>query len=393
MAKRDYYEILGVARNASQDELKKAYRKIAMKYHPDRNPNNKEAEEKFKEAAEAYEVLSDADKRRRYDQFGHDGIRAGQDFHGYSDIHDIFSAFGDIFGGSFGGSIFEEAFGGGRTSRQRSRQPHTGTPGADLKVRLKLTLEEIAEGVEKKIKVKAYKSCEMCGGTGARSTSSRVTCPACNGTGEIRQVSRSIFGQFVNISTCDLCNGDGKIIKDVCPECRGEGRVHGEKTIKVNIPPGVTEGNYIPMRSQGHGGRRGGPAGDIIILIEEEQHPVFVREGDDVILDLLISFPEAALGAEIEIPTLIGRAKLHIEPGTQSGKILRMREKGIAHLNGYGHGDQLVRVNVWTPTRLTPKDKDILKELSQHDSMKPKEGDKSTNSDKSFFEKFKDAFS
>jgi molecular chaperone DnaJ len=392
MAKRDYYEILEVARNASQDELKKSYRKIAMKYHPDRNPNNKEAEDKFKEAAEAYEVLSDTDKRRRYDQFGHDGIRAGQDFHGYTDIQDIFSTFSDIFGGSFGGSIFEDAFGGGRTSRQRSRHTQSGTPGADLKIRLKLTLEEIAEGVEKKIRVKAYKNCELCNGTGARSTSSRITCSSCNGTGEIRQVSRSIFGQFINISTCDHCGGDGKIIKDVCPECRGEGRVHGEKTIKVNIPSGVTEGNYIPLRSQGNTGKRGGPAGDIIVMIEEEPHQVFTRHGDDVILDLLISFPEAALGTEIEIPTLTGKAKLHIEPGTQSGKILRMREKGIAHLNSNGRGDQLVRVNIWTPTKLNQKDKDMIKELSQRESMKPKEGDKSSNSDKSFFDKFRDAF-
>ncbi|MDI6779040.1 MAG: molecular chaperone DnaJ [Bacteroidota bacterium] len=391
MAKRDYYETLGVTKNASQDELKKAYRKIAMKYHPDRNPNNKEAEDKFKEAAEAYEVLSDQDKRRRYDQFGHEGIRAGQDFHGYTDIHDIFSHFSDIFGSSFGGSIFEEAFGGGRSSRQR-RSTQIGTSGADLKVQLKLTLEEIAEGVEKKLKIKAYKTCELCGGNGARSASSRITCPTCSGTGEIRQVSRSVFGQFVNITTCSHCSGEGKIIKDVCPECRGEGRVHGEKTIKVNIPPGVSEGNYIPLRGQGHAGKRGGPAGDIIVMIHEERHPDFVRDGDDVVLDLFISFPEAALGTEIEIPTLTGKAKLHIEPGTQSGKILRMREKGIPHINGYGKGDQLVRINVWIPTKLTQRDRELLKELLQQDSMKPKEADKSANSDKSFFNKMKDAF-
>ncbi|MDI6804181.1 MAG: molecular chaperone DnaJ [Bacteroidota bacterium] len=391
MAKRDYYEILGVSKNASQDDIKKSYRKIAMQYHPDRNPNNKQAEEKFKEAAEAYEVLSDADKRQRYDRFGHEGLRAGQDFHGYTDIHDIFSSFGDIFGSAFGGSIFEDAF-GGRGSRQR-RQQQTGVPGADLKVHLKLTLEEISTGVEKKLKIKAYKTCELCGGSGARSNASRATCPSCNGSGEIRQVSRSVFGQFVNISTCDNCNGEGKIIKDLCPECRGEGRVHGEKTIKINIPAGVSEGNYIPLRNQGNAGKRGGPNGDILVIIEEEAHDIFVRQGNDIILDLLISFPEAALGADIEIPTLTGKAKLHIEQGTQSGKVLRMREKGLPQLNGYGRGDQLIRINVWTPTRLTQKDKEMLKELLSRDTMKPREGDKSANSDKSFFEKFRDAFS
>ncbi len=391
MAKRDYYEILGVSKNASQDDIKKSYRKIAMQYHPDRNPNNKQAEDKFKEAAEAYEVLSDADKRQRYDRFGHEGLRAGQDFHGYTDIHDIFSSFGDIFGSAFGGSIFEDAF-GNRGAKQR-RQQHTGVPGADLKVHLKLTLEEISTGIEKKLKIKAFKTCELCGGSGARSNASRATCPSCHGSGEIRQVSRSVFGQFVNISTCDNCNGEGKIIKDLCPECRGEGRVLGEKTIKINIPVGVSEGNYIPLRHQGNAGKRGGPNGDILVIIEEEPHDIFVRQGNDIILDLLISFPEAALGADIEIPTLTGKAKLHIEQGTQSGKVLRMREKGLPQLNGYLRGDQLVRINVWTPTRLTQKDKEMLKELLSRDTMKPREGDKSANSDKSFFEKFRDAFS
>ncbi len=392
MSKRDYYEILGVGKNSSQDEIKKSYRKVAMKYHPDRNPNNKEAEDKFKEATEAYEVLSDSDKRRRYDQFGHEGMRAGQDFHGFSDIHDIFSAFGDIFGSGFGGSIFEEAF-GGRSSRGRQRQPRTGSPGADLKLRLKLTLEEIAQGVEKKLKVKAYQSCELCGSSGARSASSKTTCPTCNGTGEIRQVSRSVFGQFVNISTCSQCSGEGKIIKDFCHDCRGEGRVQGEKNIKVNIPAGVSDGNYLTLRGQGHAGRRGGPHGDLIVIIEEEQHNVFTRNGDDIILDLLVSFPDAVLGTEVEIPTLSGKAKLVIESGTQSGKLLRMREKGIPHLNSHGKGDQIVRVNIWTPTRITQKDKELLKQLAAHESMKPKEGDKSANAEKSFFERIKESFS
>lgn len=389
MAKRDYYQVLGVDRKATQEEIKKAYRKLALQYHPDRNPGNKGAEEKFKEGAEAYEVLGDQDKRRRYDQFGHEGIR-GTDFRPFTDVNDIFSAFGDIFGGGLGGSIFDDVF--GTQGRQRQRTAGAG-PGSDLKIRLKLTLEEIATGVEKKIKVKKWKPCETCGGTGAKSSRSKITCPVCHGTGEIRQVSRSVFGQFVNISTCHNCNGEGKIIQDPCPACRGDGRVQGESTMKVVIPAGVVEGNYIPMRGEGNVGLRGGHAGDLIVVIEEEPHTVFTRNGDDVVLDLLISFPEAATGAEIEVPTLTGRARLHIDPGTQSGRILRMRDKGIPHLNSYGRGDQLVRVNVWVPTTLDAQERNLLKQLAESDHINPKEGDKSANSDKSFFERMKKAFS
>lgn len=391
MAKRDYYEILGVTRGAATDEIKKAYRKAALKYHPDRNPNNKEAEEKFKEAAEAYEVLSDSDKRHRYDQYGHEGLRAGADFHGYANVNDIFSNFSDIFGSGFGGSIFDEVFSGGRGQPRRSRG--TGSPGSDLKIRLKLSMEEIATGVEKKLKVKRWKTCDTCEGSGAKTGSTRTICPVCNGTGEVRQVSRSVFGQFVNISSCSNCEGEGRIIKDHCPACAGEGRVHGETTMKVSVPAGVSDGNYIPLHGQGNAGQRGGPAGDIIVIIEEEPHAIFTRSGDDVMLDLLVSFPEAALGTDVEIPTLTGRARMKIEAGTQSGKILRMRDKGIPHLNGYGRGDQLVRVNVWIPTRLAKEDKELLKGLSKNENFKPKEGDKSANSDKSFFEKMKDLFS
>ena len=391
MAKRDYYEILGVERNANPDEIKKAYRKAALKYHPDRNPNNKEAEEKFKEAAEAYEILSDDNKRHRYDQYGHEGLRPGADFHGYTNINDIFSNFSDIFGSGFGGSIFEEVFSGGRTQSRRARG--TGAAGSDLKIRLKLSMEEIATGIEKKLKVKRWKSCETCRGTGAKAGSATTTCPVCNGTGEMRQVSRSVFGQFVNISTCSNCGGEGRIIKEHCPTCGGEGRIQGETTIKVSVPAGVSDGNYIPLHGQGNAGQRGGPSGDIIVIIEEESHPIFTRANDDVILDLLISFSQAALGTDVEIPTLTGRARLKIEPGTQSGKILRMRDKGIPHLNGYGRGDQLVRVNVWVPTRLTKDDKELLKALDKNENFNPKEGDKSANSDKSFFERMKGIFS
>ena len=389
MAKQDYYEILGVSRTASQDEIKKAYRKMALQHHPDRNPGNKDAEERFKQAAEAYEVLSDPAKRQRYDQFGHDGMR-GTDFRPFTDVNDIFSTFSDIFGGGFGGSIFDEMFGG--TGRQRQRRG-TQVAGSDLKLRLALSLEEVATGVEKKLRVRKWKTCDTCTGSGARSAGSTTTCPVCNGTGEIRQVSRSVFGQFVNIATCQNCGGEGTVIREPCQTCKGDGRVQGETTIKVTIPAGVSEGNYIPLRGEGNEGRRGGPAGDLIVVIDEQPHKVFVRNGDDVVLDLLVSFPEAALGADVEVPTLTGRAKLKVEPGTQSGHILRMREKGIPHLNSYGRGDQLVRVNVWVPRRLSAQDKALLKQLADSESLRPREGDTSANSDRSFFARVKKAFS
>ena len=388
MPKRDYYEVLGVGRNASPEEIKKAYRKLALQFHPDRNPGNKDAEEKFKEAAEAYEVLGDAQKRQRYDQFGHEGMR-GTDFRPFTDVNDIFSTFGDIFGGGFGGSIFDEMFG----TQTRQRRGSAASAGSDLKIRLKLTLEEISTGVEKKLKIKKWKTCDTCGGTGARSSQGMITCPVCKGTGEIRQVSRSVFGQFVNIATCQNCNGEGKVIKEPCQTCRGDGRVQGETTIKVSIPAGVTDGNYIPLRGEGNVGKRGGPPGDIIVLIEEEPHSIFTRNGDDVILDLLVSYPEAALGADVEVPTLTGRAKLRVEPGTQSGKVLRMRDKGIPHLNSFGRGDQLVRVNVWVPTTLTGSERAQISQLADLDHVNPKEGDKSANSDKSFFRRVRKAFS
>lgn len=389
MNRRDYYEILGVPRNASKEDIKKAYRQLALKYHPDRNPGNKEAEEKFKEAAIAYEVLSDDEKRRRYDQFGHEGMRPGYDFHGFTDINEIFRTFSDIFSGGFGGSIFDEVFTTGRT---RPRTGSGGTPGSDLKIQLKLTLEEIADGVDKKLKVKRWKKCDTCGGSGAKPGSSRTTCPICGGTGEIRHVQRSVFGQFVSITTCSNCEGEGKILRDQCPTCGGEGRVQGETTIKVSVPAGVSSGNYIPLRGQGNAGRRGGPPGDLIVVIEEEAHPHFTRDGDDIIYKLLISFPEAALGAEVEVPTLNGRARLKIEPGTQPGQVLRMREKGIKHLNSYGRGDQLVHIDIWIPKRLSSREKELLKELSSGENIKPTESDKKTHAGKSFFDKVKDVF-
>jgi molecular chaperone DnaJ len=374
MAKRDYYEVLGVSKNASQDEIKKSYRQMALKYHPDRNSGDKEAEEKFKEAATAYEVLSDEDKRKRYDRFGHEGMRMGTDVHDFSNINDVFSMFNEIFGGGFGsGGIFDDFFGGG--ARTQDRRAGRGTLGSDLKVRLLLTLEEIATGVEKKLKIKKWKACEVCGGSGAKSASGQTTCPVCKGSGEIRQVSRSVFGQFVNITSCGNCGGEGKIIKERCQTCNGEGRLQGETTVKVAVPAGVADGNYITLRGQGNAGQRGGPPGDVIVVIEEERHKIFVRNGDDIVYDLHVSYPDAVMGADVEVPTLTGRARLKVESGTPSGRVLRMRDKGIPHLNSYGRGDQLVRINVWIPSKVSSREKEILKELSKGENINPKAGE------------------
>ncbi len=372
MSKRDYYEVLGVSKNASEDEIKKAYRKMAIKYHPDKNPDNKEAEEKFKEAAEAYEVLSDKDKRAKYDRFGHSGMRGGQDFHSYQNVNDIFSHFSDIFGGSFGGgggSIFDDLFGGGATSG-RTRQAQTGTPGSDLKITLKLTLEEIATGTTKKIKLKKPVKCDVCNGTGAKGSNAFKTCSVCHGSGEVRQVSRSVFGQFVNISVCHNCGGTGKIISNPCTKCHGEGRIPGEETIKINVPAGVSDNSYMTMRGEGGAGKNGGQPGDVIVIFQELEHQYFVREGDDLIYDLELSYPDIVLGTTVEIPTITGRAKLKIEPGTQPGKFLKMRGKGIKHLNRHGSGDQLVRINVHVPKKINSREKELLKQLNEMPNIK-----------------------
>ncbi len=369
MDKRDYYEVLGLGKDASKDDIKKAYRKLAMQYHPDRNPGNKEAEEKFKEAAEAYEVLSDDNKRAKYDKFGHSGMRGGQDFHGWNNTNDIFSHFSDIFGGSFGGSsIFDDFFSG--TSSRRTSRKTGGVPGSDMKITLKLTLEEIATGVTKKIKIKKFQSCASCNGTGANSSGGYKTCHQCNGTGEIRQVSRSLFGQFVNITGCTTCNGTGKIISDPCKTCTGEGRITNESTISINVPAGVTDNSYMTLRGEGNAGKMGGQAGDIIVIFKEDQHEYFIREGDNVIYELFLSYPEAVLGTEVEIPTLTGKAKLRIEPGTQPGKYLKMREKGIQHLNSHGAGDQLVKINIYVPSKVTGDEKELLKQLQKMKNIK-----------------------
>jgi molecular chaperone DnaJ len=368
MTKRDYYEILGVEKSANSDEIKKAYRKLAMQYHPDRNPGNKEAEEKFKELAEAYEVLSDPEKKSRYDRFGHQGVDA-TGFHGFDNINDIFSHFSDIFSGFGGGSIFDSFFGGGGSGRS-GRRTH-GINGSDMKISLKLSLEEISEGVEKTIKVKKFVKCNTCDGSGAKGSSGYVRCSYCNGTGEIRHATNSFFGQVINIVPCTYCGGEGRIVKDKCPECSGDGRIKAEVKIPVNIPAGVSEGQYIPLRGQGNSGARGGYTGDLLVYIEEEKNDTFIRYEDDVVYELFISMLDAAIGTEVIVPTLKGKSKIKIEPGTQPGKILRMKDKGIKHLNKSGRGDQLVRINVFIPSKLSSKEKEILRNLQKSENFKP----------------------
>lgn len=387
MSKRDYYDILGVGKSASEAELKKAYRKLAMKYHPDRNKGDAEAEKKFKEAAEAYEILRDPEKKARYDQFGHAGVNGQGGFGGGGvefDMEDIFSRFGDIFGGGFFG---EEMFGGGR-GRSRGRRS-TGTPGSDMKIRMPLTLEEIAYGTEKTLKVKKQVKCKTCTGTGAASNSDFETCGTCNGMGEVRQVTRTMLGQMVNVQPCPTCQGEGRIIKNKCKTCHGEGREKGEETVKVNIPSGVSNGNYITLRGQGNAGRRGGEPGDLIVLIEEKEHEHFIREGNNIYFDLTLTIPEAILGAEKEVPTLKGKAKLRIEAGTQPGKLLRMRGKGIIGLNNSGEGDQFVRINVFMPKDLNDKERKAIESLREAENFAVSN---QTKEEKGFFSKMKDVF-
>lgn len=393
MAKRDYYEVLGVDKNTGKDAIKAAYRKLALQYHPDRNPGNTEAEDKFKEATEAYEVLSDEQKRARYDRYGHEAMRSGQDFHQYQNVNDIFSMFGDMFGGGGGGGIFEQMF-GFSGARQGGQRRSVGEPGSDLKVRLPLTIEEIAAGAEKTLSLKQWVGCDTCKGTGAKTGSGYATCTLCNGAGELRQVSRSMFGQFVNVSVCSNCNGAGQVVKEPCVPCKGDGRVRGDSTIKVTVPAGVATGNYIPLRGKGNAGKRGGEAGDLMVVIEEQEHEYFTREQDDILYDLTISYPDAALGGEVEVPTLEGTVTLSIEPGTQPGTMLRLRDKGIPHLNAFGRGDQIVRLNIYVPTKLSSKEKEVLRELAASANVAPgakaqKEGKKG----KDFFDKVREVFS
>lgn len=376
--KRDYYEILGVAKGASADEIKKAYRKIAMKYHPDRNPGDKEAEDKFKEAAEAYEVLSDADKRSRYDRFGHQAFGPGAGHGpGGMDMNDIFSHFGDIFGGGF-----SDMFGGG--GRQAG-----GNRGSNLRVKIRLNYAEMANGATKSIKVKKYVVCDTCHGNGAKDKSSIQTCKTCQGSGQVRKVTNTFLGQMQTVTTCSTCNGEGTTISAKCTTCKGEGRVYGEETITINIPAGVYEGMQLSMSGKGNAGERGGMNGDLIILIEEERHPELHRDGINVGYDLHISFPEAVFGASVEVPTIDGRAKIKIPAGTQGGKIFRLKGKGFPDVNGYGRGDQLINVNIWTPQQLDSEEKEALEKMMKSENFKPNP----QKAEKSFFDKIKDIFS
>lgn len=385
MAKRDYYEILGVTKTSDEKEIKKAYRKVAMKFHPDRNPDNKEAEEKFKEAAEAYEVLSDADKRARYDRFGHDGVNAqfggGR---GGASMEDIFSQFGDIFGG--GGSPFDSFFGGSSGGRTRG---NSGQRGSNLRIKAALSLEEIANGVSKKIKVKKQVGCDTCNGSGAKDSSSVRTCETCSGSGYVRQVKQTFLGAMQTTTSCPRCGGSGKTITANCNTCKGSGRKMDEEVVQIDIPAGVEEGMQLSMRGKGNAGKNGGPTGDLLISIEEKPHEHFTRDGRNIIYDLFLNFADAALGTSVEVPTLEGKVKIKVPAGTQSGKIFRLRGKGIPELQGYGKGDQLIHVNIWTPKTLNKEEKKMMEKLKEMPNFRPNPG----KEEKGFFEKMKDYFS
>lgn len=383
MAKRDYYEVLGVAKNAEQADIKKSYRKMAIKYHPDKNPGDKAAEEKFKEAAEAYEVLSDADKKARYDRFGHAGVNANAGGGGFT-VEDIFQQFGDIFGDSGGGNPFESFFGG---SRGRSSRPR-GQKGSNLRIKVSLTLEEISTGVTKKIKVKKHLSCTTCNGSGAKDSSSVKTCSTCRGTGYVRQVKNTFLGQMQTTTTCPSCSGSGQMITASCPKCKGDGRVYGEETIEIEIPAGVEEGMQLSLRGKGNAGMKGGPSGDLLINIEEKPHQFLQRDGMNLIHELYLNFADAALGTSVEVPTIEGRVKIKIPPGTQSGKMFRLKGKGLPSIQSYGKGDQMIHINVWTPKKLNNDERAVLEQLRVMPNFQPQP----TKSDKGFFEKMKDYF-
>ena len=370
-AKRDYYEVLGVEKSASEAEIKKAYRKLAIQYHPDKNPGDKEAEEKFKEAAEAYSVLSDKDKRARYDQFGHAGMggAAGGGFSDFGDfdLNDIFSS---VFGHGFSGFGGFGGFGGGggRSSQRKFR-------GSDLRVKVKLSLKDIATGVDKKFKLKKYVVCEHCHGSGAEGDGATETCPTCHGTGSVTRTQQSIFGMMQTQTVCPQCNGEGKIIKNKCKHCSGEGIVYGDEVVEVKIPAGVGEGMQLTVNGKGNAGKRNGVPGDLLVVIEEETHAELLRDGDDLIYNLLLSVPTAALGGTVEIPTIDGKVKVKIESGTQPGKVLRLRGKGLPSVNSYGYsngvGDLLVNISVYIPETLSKDEKQALEKMQNSDNFTP----------------------
>ena len=383
MQKRDYYEVLGVSKNADATELKKAYRKLALQYHPDKNPGNKEAEEKFKEAAEAYDVLSNEDKKSRYDQFGHAGMGGGGFQGGGMSMEDIFSHFGDILGGFSGFSGFSGfgGFGGGGRGGSRVNR------GTNLRVKVKLTLQEVASGVEKKIKVRKQLACEHCQGTGAKEGTSYSTCSTCGGSGQVTQVQNTIFGARQTISMCPTCQGQGKMINEKCTFCGGEGVRTAEEVITIQIPAGVGEGMQLSVGGKGNAARRGGVNGDLIVLIEEEEHPELIRDGNDLLYHIFVGYPEVVLGETVEIPTVEGKVKVKIEPGTQPGKVLRLRGKGLPDVNGYGRGDLLAKINVWIPKNLSKEERKLVEKMKESEGFRPGAGDK-----RGFFSKMKDFF-
>ncbi len=383
MTKRDYYEILGVSKNASADEIKKSYRKVAMQHHPDRNLGDKEAEEKFKEAAEAYDVLSDADKKARYDRLGHAAFAPGSGFGGGMNTEDIFSHFGDVCGED----IFSNFFGGG-ARRGGGGQGSRGVRGSNLRVKLKLDYEEISKGVTKNIKIKKYITCHTCNGSGAKDKGSVQKCNNCSGSGQVRKVTNTFLGQMQTVTTCPVCNGQGTTITAKCNTCKGEGREYGEETVSVDIPAGVQEGMQLSLSGKGNAGERGGAQGNLMILIEEEPHKELQREGLNIAYELHISIPDAVFGTQAEVPTIDGKAKIKIPPGTQSGKIFRLKGKGFPEVNSYGRGDQLIHVNVWTPQHVTHEEKEILERLNKSPNFSPQP----SKTEKSFFEKMKEAF-
>jgi molecular chaperone DnaJ len=386
MSKRDFYEVLGVGKSASPDEIKKAYRKVAMQYHPDRNPGDKAAEEKFKEAAEAYEILSDTDKKAQYDRYGHAGV-SGNGRGGFGgggmNMEDIFSQFGDIFGDD----LFGGMFGGGQ--QRRGGRTARGIRGSNLRVKLKLNYEEIAKGVTKNIKVKKYVPCQTCSGSGAKDKGSMQTCVTCGGSGQVRKVQNTFLGQMQTVTTCPSCNGEGTTITAKCVTCKGEGRTYAEETVSIDIPAGVQEGMQLTISGRGNAGERGGMAGDLIILIEEEPHKELYREGLNAAYELHISFADAVFGASVEVPTIDGRAKIKIPAGTQSGKIFRLKGKGFPAVNSYEKGDQLIHVSVWTPQHLSSEEKAMVEKLGQSANFKPQP----EKGERSFFDKIREIFS
>lgn len=386
MTKRDYYEVLGVSKSATPDEIKKAYRKKAMEFHPDRNPGNKEAEDKFKEAAEAYDVLSNPDKKSRYDQFGHAGLNGSAGAGGFdaSDLGSIFEHFGNIFGGGFGGG-FSDIFGGGFGS---GRGRKVVRRGQDIRVNVKLTLEEIAKGVTKKIKIPKQVPCTECGGTGAKDKSSISTCPTCKGTGQVVQQQRSMFGIIQQATVCPQCHGSGEIIKDKCTHCHGTGTVKGEEVVEIKIPAGVMHGMQLRERGKGNAAPNGGENGDLLVAINEIEHERFERDGNNLYLNYFISFPQAVMGAEVEIPLLEGKAKVKLHAGTQSGQVLRLQGKGLPEVNSYAVGDLIVNVNVWVPKSLTKEEKAMMEKLAESDNFSPAPSKK----EKSFFSRVNKIF-